>query len=522
MKQVQHVGILGAGTAGYLTALSLRKVFPGMNITMIESPRIPIIGVGEATTSLIVGLLHDILELDVREFYEEVQPTWKLGLRFWWGEPGPQFFDYPFGSLALQEYQDFPEEQTYLSLAAMLMDQEKSFLVPDEDRPGMYRPLKEAASYAYHLDVQRFVDYLQKKAVETGIERRIAEIQKVVCSPEGEVQYLLGTDGKQHTFDLYIDCSGFRSVIMGKALGSAYTSYDNFFLTDRAIVGPIQDASQAPYTTAITMKHGWSWRLPLHQEDHVGYVYSANHCSDEEALEELQSYYQGFDNYRIVPFRSGRRAHFWQHNVVALGNAYGFLEPLDATGIHLTINMVKRLIAELVNPDRDPDFQEKANRDIGQQWEYIRWLLSIQFKFNEKMDTPFWRDCRSQIDISDFQELIDVYRECGMISRLPRTFQYLLIPPDVYRDLVGYEVIDTKLLGLGIRSGNSSRVADAQQLKEWQERIRQWEKTVARALPYKEAIQVLADNPDAINWDLLKFSAIEPFDQSVFFAPAAV
>jgi len=522
MGVLNSIGIVGAGTAGYLTALCIRKALPHLNITIMESPNIPIIGVGEATTSLLVGLLHDVLKLDIQEFYREVKPTWKMGLRFWWGAPGNETFDYPFGPLDLEYSHYYLKDLKYISIVSLLMEKGKSFLIPSQGNQYQVEPIDEGAAYAYHLDNKLFVDYLRKKSMERGIHRIETEIAKVNINGAGNVECLISRDGQQLNYDLYIDCTGFRSEIMGNALNSNYISYSESLLTDRAIVGVVPNKDPIlPYSIAATMKHGWKWRIQLRDEDHIGYVFASDFCSEEDAFIELKSHYPALKGYKTVPFRSGRRSHFWKGNVVAMGNAYGFLEPLDATGIHLTINTIQFLVDALSQGKVTYETKDKLNFSVGQQWDYIRWLIAVQFKFNRKLKTDFWTVCQNEIDISDHQELLEIYESHGMISLLPRDLQALLIPPQVYRGLVGNNVIDTKLLGMGILPKMKRVNLSNQEASEYHQKLVRWKKLSDDAVNYSELLIMLDQSPECIDWNRLRFSYQEKSFEQRFYSSFA-
>ena len=342
MKKVKTIGIIGGGSAGYLTALVLEKLLPELKVTLIESSEIPIIGVGEATTNHLVSLLHETLDIDLGKFYREVKPTWKLGIRLDWGGPEQKSFYYPFGSLYLEESLQYSGTLDRISPGVPLMKGQKSFIV---DNNGEFEQFSDCLGYAYHLDNARFVRFLKKTALERNIQYVNATVNEVLTeSEERRVSKIRLDDGQILEFDLYVDCSGFRSILIGGALDSETHSYEHMLFTDRAIVGR-RDHSGATsiYTSSTSVSRGWMWNTPLQGEQHIGYVYSSGFSQIDEIKKEMLEHYPDLEGLREIKFKSYRKHEFWCGNVVAVGNSYGFIEPLEATGIQLIINSILEL-----------------------------------------------------------------------------------------------------------------------------------------------------------------------------------
>ncbi|HEV7667693.1 MAG TPA: tryptophan 7-halogenase [Thermoanaerobaculia bacterium] len=498
---VQSVGILGGGTAGYLAALALRRKAPGLAVTLIESPDIPVIGVGEATTPLLPQFLHADLGLDVHTLFAEVRPTFKLGIRFLWGAPGDGDFNYPFGPLHLLEPSVYGEpgraDLRACSLQSLLMD---------ADAVGLYRTgdgeAAERASWtsrlgtatAYHLDNERFVSYLKRRAAEVGIERLEATLVDAEVTDDRaggrEVSGLVCADGRRLAFDLYVDCSGFRSFLLERALGSPWRSFESSLWTDRAVVADVPHGNRLrPYTTAETMAAGWCWNIPQIDSNHRGYVYSSAHLSPEKAEAEMRRANPGMGEAREVRFRSGRHEHFWRGNVVALGNAYGFVEPLESTALHLLIRQIGQLCGTFPLRRADHGLAPLLNRRVGAWWDYLRWFLALHYRFNRRLDTPFWQAARAEVDVSHHAELLEAFRHRGPLSYDPAvrsSFDY----PD---PLWGPEGIDTLLLGQGVpcRLPRPHLSAEA-----WRARVARMRSVVARAESHSTALGLLAARPD--------------------------
>ena len=498
---VRSVGIVGGGTAGYLAALALRKKVPGLAVTLIESPDLPIIGVGEATTPLLPQFLHVDLGLDVHTLFAEVRPTFKLGIRFLWGAPGDGDFNYPFGPVHLLEPAVYGEPEGADLRACSLQS-----LLMDAGAVGIYRTTGEAAeektswtgrlgtAAAYHLDNERFVSYLKRRAAEAGIEHVEATLVETEMTDDGEggreVIALVCGDGRRLSFDLYVDCSGFRSFLLERALESPWRSFESSLWTDRAVVAEMPHGGRIrPYTTAETMSAGWCWRIPHADADHKDYVYSSTFVSPEEAEAEMRRANPGMGEAREVRFRSGRHEHFWRSNVVALGNAYGFVEPLESTALHLLIRQIGLLCGSFPLRRDDRSLSPLLNRRVGAWWDYLRWFLALHYRFNRRLDSPFWQAARSDVDVSHHAELLEAFRQRGPLSYDPavrNSFDY----PD---PLWGPEGIDTLLLGQGVpcRLPQPHLAEDA-----WRARVARMHSVVERAAPHALALDLLAARPD--------------------------
>ena len=489
----------------------------------------PVIGVGEATTPLLPQFLHADLGLDVHRLFREVRPTLKLGIRFLWGTGDG--FSYPFGPLALAglveqaDPTDPADSQTAApsldesSLGAALMAAGRLPIVPVRV-PGAARPEVAAGplrsglgtEVAYHLDNRRFTTYLAARTDAAGVTRIRATVARVEPAADGSgVAALHTADGRRLAFDLYVDCSGFRSLLMGETLGEPFAGYDRSLFTDGALIGCVRrpvgpNGALAPHTTAATREAGWSWTIPQEGEDHVGSVFCSAFTTPQSAEAELHAAHPGLDSVRALRFRSGRRARFWRDNVVALGNAYGFVEPLESTAIHLAIRQILLLIDHLPLPGEPAApidgraLQERLNRRVAAHWDYVAWFLALHFKYNRRLDTPFWRACREEVDVSRYAELIEEFRAHGPLScREDRAdgFPY----PD---PLWGPEGIDVVLLGQGVpwlRQG-APGVVRASPATPASAALRQrragWRDLAERSLGVADALRLLGERPELL------------------------
>jgi len=494
----ESVGILGGGTAGYLTALALKKKYPALKVTLIESSKIPIIGVGEATTPLINHFLFEQLGFDSLDFYKKVQPTWKLGIKFFWGLPGDYYFNYPFGSTDLWSACSLSNNINECSLTSMLMSSDSSFVLELDKASNRYFSLSKDILYAFHLDNKRFVDYLKQKAELAGINYIDRSVVHCEISENGEdIRSVICDDNSTLSFDLYVDCSGFRSILLEGALKSKFVDYKSSLFTDTAIAANVpHDGFVKPYTLAETMKHGWNWSIPMRDEDHRGYVFSSSFCSVDEAAKEMYAGNPRMGDYRVIKFRSGRHEHFWKGNVVGIGNSYGFVEPLESTGIHMILFEIQVLI------DNFPSYKSKAiqkyiNAHVNERWDYLRWFLAMHYKFNRKLNTPFWKECQANANISGMEELLALYKENGLLSQNnPRTQE--LLKRSMHDNLFGFNGVDNLLLGQGIFPDKMPRQVDHLQKKKWELNVSKWKELVKLAVPLKRDLEILLQQPNLI------------------------
>jgi tryptophan halogenase len=487
--RVTSVGVLGGGTSGYFAALALKKRFPGLQVTVIESSTIPIIGVGEATTTLMPPFLHHQLGLDVVDLYREVRPTWKLGIKFDWGLPGDYYFTYPFGPAdPVDAYRHDGDTRTQ-SLTSLLMAADRTPIV--RDAAGEVRSLLPATKLAYHLHNAPFVTYLARHAALAGIEHLDALVD-VVASPDlGRVESLRTRDGRELRFDLYIDASGFASQLLGKSLGSPFQSFASSLFCDRAVVAdvPQRGGVVEPYTTAQTMNHGWCWKIPVEGVDHRGYVHASAFVSEADAIAEMRARNPGMGDTWTVRFRSGRHADFWKGNVVAIGNAYGFVEPLESTALHMVIIELSYLVAGLEAAGAGPLDVTEINRRVGAHWDYLRWFLALHYKFNHKLDTDFWRECRARVDVSGIEGTIARFQERGPWQRASEVDGLVGDPA------FGASGLLMMLLGQKV---DAPVAPSAITPEAWAARVAAQRAVVARACPQAEALQLLRERPELL------------------------
>ncbi|HEY8269462.1 MAG TPA: tryptophan halogenase family protein [Pseudobdellovibrionaceae bacterium] len=413
--QIKTIGILGGGTAGYLTALALQKLHPQIKTTVIESSKIPVIGVGESTTTEIVAFLHRTLEIDPLEFFQKVEPTLKLGIKFDWGCPGDYKFNFNF--FASHQYESYFYENSTAnsSWPSVLINENKIPVIRNDD--GSITSFLGSIPFSYHIDNKKLIQFLHAQLLERDIEIIDGEVNQVNFDEKQFVSSLQTVEGHSLSYDLYIDCSGFNSRLLGKALGTEFIPFTDTLITDKAITFEIPHANTINcYTSVITMNNGWCWNIPMREENHYGYVHSSKYCDEATAVAEARAKFGPFEKYKVVNFRTGRHAQAWNKNVFSIGNAYGFLEPLESTAIQTAMLSIMTLCRLMPNSTSDYSSIAGINKEIAANWDSFRWFLGIHYKFNKQLETPFWKYCNEHTDIGNAQMIIDLFNQRPPLS----------------------------------------------------------------------------------------------------------
>ena len=420
---VRSIIVLGGGTAGFLAAIALRVKHPDIPVTLIRSKDIGIIGVGEGTTVAVPKVMHDFMGIDVGEFYREAQPIWKLGIKYLWG-PRDVFY-FTFGQQMTAAVPEVKRPLGYYydqsvdcsSIDAALMQHDRAFVRdPKSGYPFVSR------CHAYHLENKIFVAYLEKVARARGTTIVDDTVTRVELDPEsGYVKALHLESGTSASAELFVDCSGFFSELLGKAFNEPYVSFAPSLFCDRAVVGGWQREPGEviqPYTVAETMDAGWAWRIDHEHQVNRGYVYSSSFISDEDAQREFTTKNPRVKQTRVVRFRSGRRERAWVKNVVAIGNSHGFVEPLEATAIAAICEACSGLTYALATNGRliTETIRTSYNQYANRYWDAIRRFLSVHYKYNTRLDTEFWRAAREKTDLAGAETIVEFYQQNGPSS----------------------------------------------------------------------------------------------------------
>jgi tryptophan halogenase len=425
---IRRIVIVGGGTAGWMAAAPLaQRLGRSCDISLIESAEIGTIGVGEATLPTI-RFYNKALGIDEADFVKKTQATFKVGIDFQdWGHIGNRFFhgfgDYgvPFAGIAphmawmrlAREFDRMPALENWS--VPSLMARHNKFTPPHGAQPGV----TDAYSYGYQFDASLYAAYLRDYAVARGAKRIEGTITGVEQHPQtGFVTAALLRDGRRVEGDLFIDCSGFRGLLIEDTLKAGYEDWTHWLPCNSALAVPCGRVEPlTPYTRVSAKRAGWVWRIPLQHRTGNGHVYSNAFTSDDEArqvlLDSLDAPAQ--DEPRQLRFTTGRRRKSWLKNVVAVGLSAGFVEPLESTSIHLIETAVGKLI-ELF-PDREfrPELAEEFNRVMGARYESVRDFIIMHYKLTRRDDSEFWRYCANMKVPDPLQHQIDVFRETGRV-----------------------------------------------------------------------------------------------------------
>ncbi len=491
---IRSVGIIGGGTAGYFTALALRAWRPWLDVTVVESSDIPVIGVGEATVPNMVTFLHNYLSIDPAEFYERVKPTWKLGIKFDWG-PDPAGFMAPFdwGSHSVGALGSLTEQGNInaFTVESLLM---MADLTPVLMIDGQPVSLLKYLPFAYHMDNARLVSYLTDLARRRGVQHVDAKVAEVLRSGDDWVDCLQAADGRKLRFDFYVDCTGFRSRLLGQALGTPFESYASTLHTDSAVTGNrAHNGHLKPYTTATTMDSGWCWTIPTPENDHLGYVFCSAAVSDQDAAAELAGRFPGVDEPRYVRFRSGRHREAWRGNVMAIGNSYAFVEPLESTALLMVTLEVETLVSAMPVSWAGPASRHLVNNLLAEKWDALRWFLGIHYRFNQRLDTPFWKEARCQTDVSGWQPLLDMYAEGAPLTRREPLLRQAA--QDAVAFGYGLAGVDNILLGQRVPA---RLLTPAETPAQWRQRRAAAAALIAQATPQHTALPLVTAHPEPL------------------------
>jgi tryptophan halogenase len=432
---IRHVVIVGGGTAGWMAAAALSRVLggdPALSFELVESDEIGTVGVGESTIPQIV-LFNALLGLDEGEFLRATRATYKMGIEFRdWTRIGERFV-HPFGFHGL-DMQGVEFHHHWLKAQALgdrtplpdyslntVAAQRGRFAHPRHDLPQS--PLSRLG-YAFHLDAGLYARLLRRLAEGWGVRRTEGRVTDIELAGEsGHVTAIRLATGRRIEADLFIDCSGFRALLIEERLGAEFEDWSRWLPCDRAWAVPCELDGEAvgrlPLTRATARTAGWQWRIPLQHRIGNGYVYSSAHVSDDEAAATLLANLDGapFAEPKPLRFTAGHRKQAWVGNVVALGLAGGFLEPLESTSIHLVQTAIARLLT--LFPDRgfSPAERDRFNAEMAREYADIRDFLMLHYHASERDDSAFWRDVRAIEPPAGTTYKMEMFRENGRILR---------------------------------------------------------------------------------------------------------
>ena len=469
---IKRLVIVGGGTAGWMTAGALSKVLgtQAYDITLVESEEIGTVGVGEATIPQI-NLFNELLGLNEDEFIRQTNATFKLGIHFVdWRKPGAAYL-HPFGLYGI-DMDGIGFHHFLLRYAAMGGSRDFSrynaeAMAIRENKFGR-TPKGESANlpkinYAFQFDAGLYATFLRHYAEARGVGRREGKVVQVHQDAQsGEVTAVQMEDGHRIEGDLFIDCSGFRGLLIEETLKAGYEDWSHWLPCDRAAAVPCEKAEGPiqPYTRSTAREAGWQWRIPLQHRTGNGYVFSSAFVSEDEAVTKLMSRLDGkpLKDPKILKFVTGRRKQMWVKNVVAFGLASGFLEPLESTSIHLVQSGIARLLTYFPRQGISEPAVAQYNREALAEYDNIKDFLIAHYHVTDREDTPFWAYCRHMAIPDSLSDRLDLFRQSGQMA---------VVASDLFKETNWFSV----LTGQGIMPENYHPVADLISEDELKQRL---------------------------------------------------
>lgn len=431
----KRIAIVGGGITGWMTAALLGRCFShlGVKITVIEPPGARGIGVGEATFPSIHRLIHN-LGVTENEFMLSCDATFKLGIQFSdWSQIDRDYW-HPFGicGARIDDRDLFPYWFAERSQNRILRPYHSyslhwgaSLASKSPHLFGGISPITHTQSYAFHVDEIRFADWLQSYAVDLGVEFLSDSVEGFTPNGCGGIAQVKLESGSWVQAELFIDCTGSKSQLIQKYLGVSFIDWNQDLLCDRAVTMRTETNRQPPpYTRATALEEGWYWNIPLGSRTEFGYVYSSRHIDEQDACDRLRSAItygdsnQAIDNDpTFLKLRVGRLEEFWKGNVVAIGLASGFIEPLESTGIHLTQIAIEALLELLPDRRSDEVLQHAYNKRMVELYDQVKDFVQLHYSLSRREEN-FWKDARATSMSSSMQERLALYDECGWIDGL--------------------------------------------------------------------------------------------------------
>lgn len=411
---VKHICVVGGGSAGWMTALMLATTAygPRLKVTVLESPQVGIIGVGEGSTPWL-RRFFEILGIEESEWMPACNATYKSGITFdgWSTKPGFERYFHPFVSMLdnMTMHPFVDNVHARLDGADVYAHPDRFFvsaaLARQARGPRAKANFPFDVWYGYHFDATLLGQFLGRKAVQRGVTHLQRHVNQVVLDERGDISGLQLDDGETLAADFFVDCSGFASLMIGKALQTPFIGFGENLFNDAAVAmptpleGPIESQ-----TVSTALRHGWAWKIPLTQRQGNGYVYSSAHCSADEAETELRRHLGMLDSdtpARHLKMRVGRMAKVWNRNCVAIGLSQGFIEPLEATALLFVQVTASMLVEVLEKGDLGSSAQEQFNAAMHKRFDNTRDYIVAHYKTNSRTDTDYWRENAENMHLSD-------------------------------------------------------------------------------------------------------------------------
>ncbi|MFD2166641.1 tryptophan halogenase family protein [Thalassotalea euphylliae] len=422
-KPIKRVVIAGGGTAGWMAAASLSKLLgKHLSVTLVESDLIPTVGVGEATIPTL-HILHQLLGINEAEFMASTNATFKLGISFEnWRDVGKDYI-HSFGYLGQEcwacGFHHFWRKGQELGIAKDIGDYCLEHLASREGRFAIMA--NQDLNHAYHLDAGLYAKYLQELAFKHGCVRVEGKIDHVnLDENDGFITGIRLDNGKLVEGDLFIDCTGFRALLIEQALHTGYDDWSHYLPCNSAIAVQTETVGTPPaYTRSIARESGWQWRIPLQNRTGNGLVFCDKYMTDEEAIDTLMNNIEGkpLNQPRVIKYKTGSRRKHWNKNCIAIGLSSGFIEPLESTGIHLFQKSIVRLLQMFPHTGiNDADVAE-FNKQTKEEIDNIRDFIILHYHLTDRRDSAFWRYCASMPIPDTLTHRMALFKQSGRVFK---------------------------------------------------------------------------------------------------------
>ena len=414
MAKPHHIMIVGGGTAGWMAAnlMAFRWLEKNIRISLVESPDIGIIGVGEGSTPQLKAFM-DKIGVEESDWMPKCNATYKVGISFadWSTKPGFNRYFHPFPAQADRDNYRFFIYHCLLRRQGLDVDAHPdrfflpAYLATNQLGPKATENFPFEVLYGYHFDSHLLGEYLRDVAVRRGVRHIQGKVSEVRQNDVGDLDAIVLDDGSELEADFFVDSTGFRSLLLQQQLGVPFTSFSENLFNDAAVVMPTAQGDEVNSQTVSTaMKHGWAWNIPLTNRVGNGYVYSSAHCSADEAETELREKTGLLDSdvdARHLTMRVGQVAKHWHRNCIAVGLSQGFIEPLEATALHIVQETVEAFMSNFETGDFTPKYQERFNDVVSQRFQGVRDYIVCHYRANSRNDTEYWRANAANENLSD-------------------------------------------------------------------------------------------------------------------------
>ncbi len=424
-QKIKHVVVAGGGTAGWMAAAAVSKLLgKTVKVSLVESEEIGTVGVGEATIPTLLTL-HELLKIKEQDFISAVGGTFKLGISFEnWHDVGSDYihsFGYTGKDCWAAGFQHFWLKGKELGISKEFGEYCNEWAAAKQNRFAVLP--NQNLNYAYHFDSSRYAKFLRKIAEEHGAVRIEGKIEAVQQHEQtGFITGLRLESGQQIDGDFFVDCTGFRGLLIEQTLHAGYDDWQHWLPCDSALAVQTENVQPPiPYTRSIAHEAGWQWRIPLQHRTGNGLVYCSKFWSRDEAEAKLRGNLEGemVTEPRPIKFQTGTRRRHWVKNCVAVGLSSGFMEPLESTSIHLIQRSIVRFMQMFPSDGvRQPDI-DAFNNQMKFEIENIRDFIILHYHVTNRTDTPFWRHCRTMEIPESLQHRIDLFKETGRVFKVP-------------------------------------------------------------------------------------------------------